>query len=354
MAKKIIEKKITLGRDAEGKLIRRNVRGHSKAEIEKKTFEMRQKWLMKSGRPDNEMSFITYARHWYQTTKSMKSISTRKMYENVIEKHLAPALGDLYFDEISLSDLQGILNKNFDKYETCNKIRLTLRQLYEAAMDDDMFMKKAANVKKLVIPNKTKTERRAFTDEERKAILEADFTDRQRAFVWTLYYTGVRREEALALTASAFDFENKTVTISQTLVLDGNNAIIVQSAKSSHSLRDILLPDKYIDAIRDYVKSKEGLIFDMPRTPGAPMTDTSFRRFWQTISAKLIAIAPTAAELTPHYFRHDYATRLYYSGITMKMAAKILGHADTTMIMKIYAHLDEQKENVLERLNKSL
>lgn len=354
-SKKTIEKKITLGRDAEGKLIRRNVRGHTKAEVEKKAFEMRQKWLEKSNRPDNEMSFITYARHWYRTTKSMKSISTRKMYENVIEKHLAPALGDMYFDEISLSDLQGIINNNFSKYETCNKIRLTLRQLYEAAMDDDMLTKKAANVKKLVIPKKhKKNEKRALTNEERKAVLESNLTDRQRAFLWTLYYTGMRREEALALTASAFDFDNKTVTISQTLILDGNKGLIVQSAKNSHSLRSILMPDKYIDAIRDYVLPKKGLIFDMPRTPGSPMTDTSFRRFWQTISAKLTAIAPTAAELTPHYFRHDYATRLYYSGITPKMAAKLLGHADTTMIMKVYAHLDEQKENVLERLNQSL
>ena len=51
MAKKTIEKKITLGRDAEGKLIRRNVRGKTKAEVEKKAFEMRQKWLEKSNRP---------------------------------------------------------------------------------------------------------------------------------------------------------------------------------------------------------------------------------------------------------------------------------------------------------------
>lgn len=355
MAKKTIEKKITLGRDAEGKLVRRNVRGHTKAEVEKKAFDMRQKWLEKSSRPDNEMSFITYARHWFRTTKGMKSISTRKMYENVIEKHLAPSLGDMYFDEITLSDLQEILNRNFDKYETCNKIRLTLRQLYEAAADDDMITRKAANVKKLVIPKKQKKhEKRALTEEERKAVLESDLTDRQRAFVWTLYYTGMRREEALALTASAFDFEHKAVTVSQTLILDGNNALIVQSAKNSHSLRSILLPDKYIEAVRDYVGSKDGLLFDMPRTPGAPMTDTSFRRFWQGIIAKLSETAPTAAVLTPHYFRHDYATRLYYSGLTPKMAAKLLGHADTSMIMKVYAHLDEQKENVLERLNLSL
>ena len=33
------------------------------------------------------------------------------------------------------------------------------------------------------------------------------------------------------------------------------------------------------------------------------------------------------------------------------MAAKLLGHANTDMIVKIYAHLDEEKENAAEKLN---
>lgn len=127
MAKKIIEKKITLGRDAEGKLIRRNVRGYTKAEVEKKAFEMRQKWLEKSGEPDNRMTFLTYARHWFNTAKALRSENTRAMYETVIEKHLID-FGDQFFDKISLSDFQLFINKRADRPETCKKTRLTLKQ----------------------------------------------------------------------------------------------------------------------------------------------------------------------------------------------------------------------------------
>ena len=352
--KKIIEKKISLGHDKNGKLIRRNVRGRNNAEIERKAFEMRQRYLEQSGAPSNQMTFITYARNWLKNTKGMKSLNTRAMYQNVIEKHLAPELADLFFDEITLSDLQGIINKNFDKYETCNKIRLTIRQLYASAADDDLLPRKAANVKKLVIPQKPKNEKRALTEAERQALFDADLNDKQRAFVLTLYYTGMRREEALALTSDAFDFSNKTVRVSQTLVLDHGRAVILPTAKNNYSLRDILLTDKYIEYILEYVKSKQGFIFDMPRQPGEPMTESSFRRFWQGIIDKLVLKAPTAASLTPHIFRHDYATRLYYSEISPKMAAKLLGHRDTTMIMKVYAHLDEKKENALDKLNRGL
>lgn len=51
MAKKTIEKKITLGRDAEGKLIRRNVRGKTKAEVEKRHLRcVRSGWRSQTSR----------------------------------------------------------------------------------------------------------------------------------------------------------------------------------------------------------------------------------------------------------------------------------------------------------------
>ena len=81
------------------------------------------------------------------------------------------------------------------------------------------------------------------------------------------------------------------------------------------------------------------------------MSHTAFEYFWNRIRRKLSTIAPEAEELTPHYFRHNYATMLYYSNISPKKAAALLGHANTKMIMEIYAHLDEEKENASEKLN---
>ena len=54
---------------------------------------------------------------------------------------------------------------------------------------------------------------------------------------------------------------------------------------------------------------------------------------------------------TAYTFRHNYATQLYYSNITIKQAAKYMGHCDTKMIMQVYAHLDEVKENAVQKIN---
>ena len=56
-------------------------------------------------------------------------------------------------------------------------------------------------------------------------------------------------------------------------------------------------------------------------------------------------------DLTVHIFRHNYATMLYYSGISLKKAAALMGHADTKMIMEVYSHLNEQKEQTETKLN---
>lgn len=67
--------------------------------------------------------------------------------------------------------------------------------------------------------------------------------------------------------------------------------------------------------------------------------------FKQKMKQKLIS------GLTAHIFRHNYATMLYYSNISIKKAAQMMGHKDIKMIMEVYAHLDEEQENVSEKIN---
>lgn len=56
--------------------------------------------------------------------------------------------------------------------------------------------------------------------------------------------------------------------------------------------------------------------------------------------------------LTPYVFRHNYCTELYYSDISLKEAQRLMGHSDYNMIMKVYSHLDEKKENTKNKLER--
>jgi len=346
---KRLEKKITLGRDENGKLVRRSIYATTKAELEKKTFAAKQAYLQQNARPCNDFAFGAFARRWLASEKAHAAINTRAMYNNVIEKHLLPEIGDLYFSEITQADLQRILDDNFHKAETCAKILLTLRQIYSAAADAEIDVRRGVNIKKLIAPKKEKTEKRALTPAEKEAIFAADLDERQRVFVLLLYYCGLRREECLALDVAAIDYKRRVVNVRQALVFDGN-APKIERTKNSYSIRAVNIPAPFLPVLRDYTRDKCGLLFSMPN--GDPITKSSFRCFWRNIQSALIAETPDAETLTPHIFRHNYATMLYYSDISPKKAAELMGHADTTMINRIYAHLDEMKENAAEKLDK--
>jgi integrase len=84
----------------------------------------------------------------------------------------------------------------------------------------------------------------------------------------------------------------------------------------------------------------------MPTDKNKWMSKSSYVRFWNGIIK-----AMGAEDLTAHIFRHNYATMLYYSNVSIKMAAKLMGHNSINMIMEIYAHLDEMQERTAEKLN---
>lgn len=72
------------------------------------------------------------------------------------------------------------------------------------------------------LPKYTRTEKRALTQAEKAAILAADFTDREKAFVYIIYSCRLRRGEALALSVFDFSFEagKSTVSITKSLIFE--------------------------------------------------------------------------------------------------------------------------------------
>ena len=347
--KNVYEKKVTLGRDENGIPVRKSITGRTIAELNDKIEMAKENFQRLIGR-DNSVLFSSYARRWLQTTKAVKSINTRLMYENALEKHIIPEVGDLYFDEITLSDLQGIINKRAEHYETCNKIRLTLRQIFTAAQDEGI--KSDVKAGKLVLPPKIKNEKRALTKDEKKAIFDCDtWTEEMKVFVHLLFYTGIRREEALALTPQDLDFISNEVTINKTLIFDHNAPILQKMTKSSASTRKVPLPAVFLPELASYADGKK-ILFPAPRFKRDEyMSQSSYVKFWAGIIRHLTPLAPTAKDLTAHIFRHNYATILHYSGISIKKAAQIMGHSNTQMIMEVYAHLDDQKERTAEKLD---
>lgn len=346
----IYEKKVTLGRDENGKPIRVSVYASSKLDLEQKAFELKQDYLTKTNTVTNEMTFKSYAQSWFNTYKAVRSINTRAMYQNVIDKHLIPVVGDMYFSSLTdMKVLQSVINSNKEHPETCKKIKVTLVQIFDQAVRDKLI--EVNHMRELSLPPVVTKKKRALTDSEKKLLVSHEWDAKQKAFLYIAYYTGARREEILALQRSDFDFERLFVSYDKTIVYDKGNAVLVHATKAEASTRNVPLPTAAVEFLKEYTKDMKSDSILFPMKSGGYMSLSSYTKFWNGIRDVFVAAYSSSADLTAHMLRHNYATMLYYSGITMKKAAQLLGHANTNMIMKIYAHLDEEKEDSLGKLN---
>ena len=83
------------------------------------------------------------------------------------------------------------------------------------------------------------------------------------------------------------------------------------------------------------------------------MKDYQFKKMWDDFKKVYVRdISEVKSDITPHIFRHTYATMLYNAGVDIKTAQYLLGHATIQMTLDIYTHLQEGKEKVaIEKLN---
>lgn len=66
------------------------------------------------------------------------------------------------------------------------------------------------------------------------------------------------------------------------------------------------------------------------------MTDTAFRRAWDSYLLHLSRAAGHPVSIRPHDLRITYCTMLKNAGVDMKQAMIWMGHADEKMILRVY------------------
>ena len=183
-----------------------------------------------------------------------------------------------------------------------------------------------------------------------------------------MYYTGLSRGEALALTVNNVDFNAKKLRINKSLDI-GDNTPQVKDTKTKAGVREIPMPDTLCGELMGYVKNLKS-IYLFPNKNGELSSRSSFRRMLDRIMRKTKETAERiksdfdndvmsgtedfVVSFTPHTFRHTYATNLYYAGIDVKKSQYYLGHSTIEMTLKIYTHLDNTRneKEYTDKLNK--
>jgi integrase len=329
---------VNVGVQEDGRPKRKTVYAKTIRELEEKCAEIRMQVTKGAYITDSNVFMDDWVLDWLETYKTGFSHNTKAMYGNIVNVHIIPTLGRLRLIDVRPNHVQKLINEKLalGKSRIAQQLSFTLKQIFEKAIENGYLTKNPAN--SIQLGKIEKPRKRALTDIEQKLIITADIDVKAKAFLYTLLYTGLRRGEALALLKTDFDFNNKTVTVNKTVVFTANTAIIKNSPKTEAGNRIIPLPDVLIMLLQAYFSGSESE-YAFPSAKNLLMSQISFRRFWEK-TKKVISIQD---DITPHIFRHTYATSLYYAGVDIKTAQYLLGHKSINLTMEIYTHLDKSK-----------
>ena len=339
---------VSTGRyDENGKLILiRLSSSKSSADLERKVQEVKYKLNHKGPLPDiDNVLFKDYADKWL-LTKEQRSIKTYEMYAHILNKHL-----DIFYDapisNIRQSDIQLLIRAKSQYPRICQQIVLTLRQIFDMAIDDDILSKNPC--RNIELPRHIKKEKRALTESEKEKIKKAEGLNKlQMAYIHLLYGSGMRPAEMYALTWNDIDFKRHTVTINKALQFEHSRIASVGLPKTDKSIRTIPVPAFVIASLsafkREGMQSPTLTIFGAEN--GELRTRSAYRNIFD-VSMHILGLTG----ITPYMFRHNYCTECY-GKVDLKTCQYLMGHSDTKMILEVYTHLDKTDKTLRVAVDK--
>lgn len=158
----------------------------------------------------------------------------------------------------------------------------------------------------------------------------------------TLFWTGCRVGECLALTAADIDLQQDTIRITKTMTKSEKGAK-VGPPKTENSRRVISIPTPLAMILAEWIKRAD-----------VKQNERLFEHRECTISQKLVTYAKKAGlpRIRVHDLRHSHASMLINIGTPPKVVQERLGHASITMTLDLYSHLYPNKQkDVAKRLS---
>lgn len=317
----------------DGKPERKKLRASTIAALDQKIEEFKQKSAF------GVTSTNTTVRQWYDrwitAYKATCRPNTLSWYQTLYRCHIDRKIGSVRLCDVREHHLQSILSEMSATHakSTVKGVRTILHSMFETAQHNRLIMQNPAAA--LKIGGKSEDHRRELTLDEREAYLKACKDDAFGLYAAFLYFFGLRRGEALALTGK--DVKNGFVRVNKQYIFPTNNQPTLQMMpKTDAGLRDIPIPDaarRYID----FDALPNGLIFTDDL--GRPLSYSVVVRRWNKFLERALG---EDSPVTIHYLRHNYCTMLAEYGVDMLSAKTYCGHADIKITMNIYTHYSEK------------
>lgn len=284
----------------------------------------------------------TTVREWIDRCMSVYKPNVSAAYMSQmrgrIDKHITSIIGNMKIKDVKPIQCQEILNAQIGASKShLTKLHQELCFIFDKAVENKLILDSPA--KHLTRPEATAGHRRSLTEKERKAFLSVCENDPHFILFELMLYCGCRPGEARIIQGKDIREEN------------GCYFLHIRGTKTANADRSVPFPAVLMDKVRgvhpfDYIATTRA---------NTPHSVTSYKRLAERLKREmnielgcrvyrneLIPPFPLADDFTPYLLRHTYCTDLQKKGIDVRVAQKLMGHADIQTTANIYTHQDDE------------
>lgn len=309
--------------------------GITKREAKLLLNEIEGQLLRNEYRETKSATFAEFVEIWldrYPKLRNMKP-STVRDYTSAFRAHWTPEFGDMPLDKITLEHLQRYIAEKLDEGMSARRmadIIVPLKTMFKWAVKwNYLRFSPAIDLEK---PKYDTPEMDWFTAEEAHLLLSA-LDPYWRPLFMTMFMTGVRPGEAVALRWKDLDLNHSLLNVRFTL--DRGQLL---SPKTDNARRRIPMPPELVQELMTHrsvaPRNPVGLTFTMPDS-GAPIDLSNLRtRVFHPALEKA-----GLRRIRLYDIRHSYAAWMISLNVEPLQLSKNLGHYDLGFTYRTYGHL---------------
>ncbi len=281
--------------------------------------------------------------------------STRQGRKKLMRTLEGDILGARSIDSIRLSDAKEWALRMKDRgyaYQTISNYKRSLNASFRIAIADDLVRKNPFDFKLNEVIEDDRTPRQALTEEQEERLLS--FASKDRTYskyydaIVILLKTGLRISELCGLTRQDIDFENDVIHVDHQLLSSKETGYYIETPKTKSGVRDVPMSEEVKQAFRRVMAVKpkaepigiggySGFLFLNGK--GCPMTNAYYTSTFANLRKKYNkSHEDSLPKITPHILRHTFCTRLANRNMNPKSLQYIMGHANISITLNLYAH----------------
>lgn len=362
----------TIGRDANGKLIRKEFYGISRKDAENKRDEYLDNIKKGLNIDYKNVTLGDLMQSWlFEIVKVRVKPTSFERYEGIYRNYIKESeLYGVKLCSLKSIQIQRYYNNLYSNKKSSNSIKnlnKLLKQFLNYAVSEGYIFKNLCTG--LVIPkDKVIDDKKieVFTNDEIQALKRALIGHDLKCLILMALGTGLRQGELLALKWTDIDMDKKEVKVEKTIKRvkiiesDGSSKheIITQPPKSKSSNRIIPIPSSLIPILKEHknkqnrAKVKAGSSYTNNNYIFATATGNNLSTKNLFMSYKNLLKKAKISHKKFHSLRHTYATKLFEANVPLKTVQTLLGHSDISITANIYTHvMPKEKITAVEKLN---